>query len=226
MEHYFTKDPQTKFRVYRIKGNILDNELEFFTSNSVFSKTTFDEGSKLMVETFFSNEFVDNTNTKTDNNSNKLKSNNKIDNSNSKTYNLLDLGCAYGFVGISLKKNIQNINVDMIDINTRAVFVAKRNVILNNIKEGTNVFSSDGFEKIEKKYDFILFNPPQSAGNLICNNLINNSHEFLEKGGKFYVVSRHNKGGKSFKDLMKKVYNNVDTIEKKGKYAIYISEKE
>ncbi|MDD3263776.1 MAG: methyltransferase [Candidatus Nanoarchaeia archaeon] len=219
MEHYFTKNPSTKFRVFRIKDNVLENNLEFFTSNSIFSKNSIDDGSKMLVESFFQNEFIDSNELNQEQTNQKLINKKEIN----KEQKILDLGCAYGFVGISLKKKNKNLLVDMIDINSRAVFVAKRNIILNNLDKGINAFESNGFENIKEKYDYILFNPPQSAGNLICNNLIKDSFNHLNKNASLYVVSRHNKGGKNFKDLMKETFGNAEIIEKKGKYAIYKS---
>lgn len=197
MEHYFTKNPTTKFRIYRIKDKILGNDIQFFTSSGVFSKEELDEGSKLMVE--------------------------NTDINKDEPLNILDLGCAYGFVGISLKKKYKNINVDMIDINNRAIFLAKRNIILNDLGEKIQSFQSDGFNNIKRKYDVILFNPPQSAGNSICNKLIKESYDYLNKNGILYIVARHNKGGKQFKDLMNKTFNNAQIKIKKGKFAVYTS---
>lgn len=49
----------------------------------------------------------------------------------------------------------------MVDINERAIDLAKNNLVLNNVK--ANVFVSDIYSNIDNKYDFIITNPPIRA---------------------------------------------------------------
>ena len=79
----------------------------------------------------------------------KNKHDNKID--------ILDIGTGSGAIAITLDKEV-NCNVDAIDISSEALEVAKENNKLN----GTNVnmFISDVFGNVSKKYDVIISNPP------------------------------------------------------------------
>lgn len=54
-----------------------------------------------------------------------------IEITNEKT--LLDVGCGYGTFGICLNKVYSHLNVDMVDVNDRALELAKLNAKNNNI---------------------------------------------------------------------------------------------
>lgn len=68
----------------------------------------------------------------------------------------LDIGTGTGYIAICLAKH--GVEVDATDINEQALAVAKENAALNNVH--INIFHSNLFEKIDKKYDLIVFNPP------------------------------------------------------------------
>lgn len=138
-------------------------------------------------------------------------------------WDVLDLGCGIGVVGIAIKKSFAKCNVVLTDINKRAVMVAKRNAKQNNVE--VKIKQGDMYTKIKDKFDTILFNPPQHAGKDICMQMIQDSVKFLKKNGLLQVVARHNKGGKSFEKKMKEVFGNVKDIAKKGGFRIYVSEK-
>lgn len=70
----------------------------------------------------------------------------------------IDLCTGSGAIAIALKKNL-NINMDACDISNKALKVAKKNALLNNVN--INFFKKDILkETIHKKYDFIISNPP------------------------------------------------------------------
>lgn len=77
---------------------------------------------------------------------------------------VLDLGCGYGPLGIAAAYLAGPTGqVDMIDINERAVDLAKQNAALNNI-DHVRVWQSDGFAAVTDVYDWIITNPPIRAG--------------------------------------------------------------
>ena len=59
----------------------------------------------------------------------------------------------------------------MIDINERAVGIAKKNIELHNLK-GIVALQSNIFSNIKETFDTILLNPPQAAGKSICFQMI------------------------------------------------------
>ena len=70
----------------------------------------------------------------------------------------IDLCTGSGAIAIALKKNLK-IEIDACDISNDALNVAKKNAIENKVK--INFFQKDILkENIDKKYDFIISNPP------------------------------------------------------------------
>ena len=134
---------------------------------------------------------------------------------------VLDLGCGYGVVGITLAKADPSLKVVLTDVNERAVACAQRNVGLNSVS--VNVRKGDGFESVPEIFDSILLNPPQSAGKVVCERLIRESKEHLENSGTLQLVARHHKGGRALGEFMRSVFGNVSTGGKQSGYRIYYS---
>ncbi|OGQ08554.1 MAG: hypothetical protein A3G32_00135 [Deltaproteobacteria bacterium RIFCSPLOWO2_12_FULL_40_28] len=70
---------------------------------------------------------------------------------------VLDMGCGTGYIGIFLARH--GISVDATDLSEEAVANAKYNAEKNGVT--LNVFSSNLFQNISRKYDLIVFNPPR-----------------------------------------------------------------
>ncbi len=75
---------------------------------------------------------------------------------------VLDICTGSGCIGTSIAKNIENLNsITMSDISNKAIKIAEKN-FKNNVENVRNAefIESDMFEKINKKYDIIISNPP------------------------------------------------------------------
>lgn len=192
MDHYFSQKPKSNFKRYTISANLRGMDLEFESGSGTFSIKKIDKGSTLLIEKAILEE----------------------------RWRILDLGCGYGAVGITIAKSFPSSEIVMTDINERAVSLAKK-----NSKDLSNVLvkRGDGFEKIEGVFDCILFNPPQTAGKDICFKLIKESKQFLKKGGNIQIVARHQKGGKDLSKFMGSVFGNVSDVAKGSGYRVYIS---
>ena len=131
--------------------------------------------------------------------------------------NVLDIGCGYVPIGIFISK-ANDISVDMIDINKRSLNLAIKNSKLNNVK--TNVFESDLYNNVNKKYDYIITNPPIRVGKKILYKLLFDAKKYLNKNGELWFVVNKDQGAKSlFKDISKE-YDAMIICKNKGFFII------
>ena len=191
MGHYFINDNNLKSEIKEFKIKIANENFVFKTDNGVFSKGELDFGTRLLIETVLK-EY--------------LKG------------NVLDLGCGYGAIGIILSK-LKKISVDMIDVNNRAVHLTKLNIKENNCSL-VDAFVSDGFNSVNKKYNYIVSNPPIRIGKVKLYELIKTAREYLELNGIIYLVIRKEQGAKSFIKDFSSIYE-INVLNKsKGFYII------
>ena len=107
LEHYFTNNQNLKSEIRIIDLSYGQNNFKFKSDNGVFSKNKIDYASLFLVKTFLNNK--------------------------NREYNtILDIGCGYGFIGITISK-LLNKHVDMADINKRAVHLCKMNITDNEV---------------------------------------------------------------------------------------------
>jgi 16S rRNA (guanine1207-N2)-methyltransferase len=194
MNHYFTNDNNLKSNMHLMEIKIFDKVYSLYTDNGVFSKNGLDFGTRFLLE--------------------KLP----IDNMNG---NILDVGCGYGPIGIILKKET-NCSVDMVDINLRALHLAKLSAKQNKID--VNVFESDAYRNVNDKYDYIITNPPIRAGKKKVYEILIGASEFLKDNGELWFVIRKDQGAKStLLDISK--YYNVNLVDKKNGFFIVCATK-
>ena len=191
MGHYFTNNENLKSELRSINYNLLNTSFVFFTDNGVFSKSSIDFGSKLLIEEYLKN------------------SNNNLE--------ILDVGCGYGVIGITLSK-LTNSYVEMIDINKRSVHLTKMNIDKNKVN--ANTFVSDIYENITKKYDIIITNPPIRAGKKVYMTILNDAKNHLKENGELWFVIRKEQGAKTVAEKLEEIYN-ITLIEKYKGYYIY-----
>lgn len=190
MSHYFTKNNNLKSNEYLINILFKDKKYSFYVDYGVFSKKGLDFGTRTLLESL---NFE------------------KIDG------NVLDFGCGYGPIGIIVSDN-SNAQIDMLDINDRAIKLTKKNIELNQVKN-INAFESDIFENVDKKYKFIITNPPIRVGKEILYKILFGAKEYLEKNGELWLVINKNQGAKSLLNDLSKEYN-VEVINKKKSFYI------
>ena len=124
MSHYFENDMNLKSEIKELSYKYNSSFFMFYSDNGVFSKRSIDYGSRLLLETYLSEELTNKR--------------------------VLDVGCGYGFIGIVIGV-LTSSYVDMIDVNKRAVHLTKRNI--KRYKEfNGSVFESDAYQNVKDKY--------------------------------------------------------------------------
>lgn len=198
-EHYFAEKPKTQSKVKRIRAVLKGREFVFETDRSVFAKDYVDVGTKRLIENIQLPDDGD----------------------------VLDWGCGYGVIGIVMAATKPKLRVWMVDINERAVNLAKRNAKINKVKN-VKVLKSDGFSALppELRFDAIVTNPPIHAGKKVLVQLIQDAFKWLKVGGSFWFVARTQHGAKTLQRIAEEIFGNAECVDIRGGYRVIAATKE
>lgn len=192
MSHYFINDDNLKSEIRELNYKYNHSLFTFYSDNGVFSKKGLDYGSKLLLETYLESEH--------------------------ESKSVLDVGCGYGFIGIVISI-INKSNVDMIDVNKRAVHLTNRNI--KRYKDiNAKAFVSDAYQNITNKYDTIITNPPIRVGKTKLLEILLEAFNYLKEDGNLYFVIRKDQGALSIKKIIEE-NKKIELINKDKGYFIY-----
>jgi len=198
--HYYTKNPETESKETSWTFPLRDREFRFISDSGVFSKKTVDFGSRLLIESFRLNEEV--------------------------AGDILDVGCGYGPMGLALAHAYPARLVEMVDVNERALSLARRNAEANNIRN-VKVYESNTYDQVpqERQFAAIVSNPPIRAGKQVVHRILSEAHTHLLPGGTLTVVIQKKQGAPSAEQKMLDVFGNVEIIARDKGYWIIQSVK-
>lgn len=198
MTHYYEAKQHSPLGEDRLRFIVLNRNFEVKTASGLFSRGELDHATRTLIEAGYK----------------------EIEASELENPSVLDLGCGWGGVAITLKTALPHINIVAVDTNERAVHYTRKNLERNKL-EG-RVFISNTYTKIgNETFDFILTNPPYAAGRTVCYQFIEESITHLKKGGIFLLVARHQKGGKMLEKKIEDVFGKVETLAKSGGFRVY-----
>ena len=198
MQHYFIEKEHNKSDYFDFTDEILGFNINFKSVDNVFSKNKIDDGTRVLL--------------------------NAVAKQMQLSGDVLDFGCGLGTISITLKKLYPNINMHACDINSVAVELTKQNAKQNKI-ELKSIVKSNIYDNIDKNFDFIVTNPPIKVGKKILFEIIKQSFEHLNIGGKIVLVIRKLHGQESLKTYMNSLFNNVEILKRDKGYYIMASEK-
>lgn len=131
----------------------------------------------------------------------------------------LDFGCGAGVLSCFLLKKYQTLSLDLIDINVYALASAKLTLQENALT--ANVFPSDVFSEVKKRYDLLISNPPFHSGRETnyeaAETFINQSTNYLKSQGNLTIVA--NKFLR-YEPLLSASYKNLSETAKNNKFKV------
>lgn len=196
--HYFAAYPKSEAKLGVIRTYLRGRSFEFLTATGVFSKKRVDLGTRLLIDSMVLPE---------------------------KGY-VLDVGCGYGAIGIAAATFNPNLRVVMIDVNKRAVWLAKQNVQRNSVNN-VEVRRGRLYEPVEGlTFNCVLSNPPVSAGMGTVKAVIVEAPKHMANKACFQMVVRSKIGKKRLKMLLEEVFGNAEILARKSGYRVFISEKQ
>jgi 16S rRNA G1207 methylase RsmC len=194
-EHYFSERPSSPERRGLVRARLRGLDLEFVTSSGVFSYRRVDRGTRLLVESMVLPEggWV------------------------------LDLGCGYGVVGVVAGRLVPGLEVWMIDVNERAVSLARLNLERNGV-EGV-VRQGDLYGPVEgMRFGAVVSNPPISAGlRRVVGAMVGGAVDHMEVGGSLQLVVQSSKGGRALASMMEDAFGGVEVLARGGGYRVLMS---
>ncbi|SDJ70920.1 class I SAM-dependent methyltransferase [Salimicrobium halophilum] len=197
-EHYYSKKTKKASERKVWGASLRGREFTFFSDHAVFSKDGVDFGSRALIETF---EFP------------------PIEG------DLLDVGCGYGPIGLSLAKETTTRRVVMVDVNERALELAEANAEENDVTN-VEVIESDGAAAVrERSFAAVLTNPPIRAGKEVVHRIFEDAAGVLKEGGELWVVIQKKQGAPSAERKMKELFEDVRLIKKVKGYYIFKAKK-
>jgi len=192
-QHYYSNQPDAQHDRRTIEEQLKGSTYRFISDAGVFSKKGVDYGSKVLIDAM---EF-------------------------SPGAEILDVGCGYGPMGLTAARMVKDGHVTMVDVNSRAVELAKENALLNGITN-VSIMESDLFTAVKgKSFDVILTNPPIRAGKETVHAIFEQAYEHLREGGALWVVIQKKQGAPSAKEKLTDLFGDVQEVTKDKGYRIF-----
>ena len=114
----------------------------------------------------------------------------------------------------------------LVDVNERALELARRNAKANGI-ENVSIHESSIYDEINAKdYSVIISNPPIRAGKEVVHRILEEAYDYLIDGGQLVIVIQKKQGAPSAQKKMQEVFGNVERIALDKGYWILVSTKE
>lgn len=189
-EQYYTADPTCASRPVSCAMTYRGQPLRFTTDAGVFSKGEVDQGTQLLLDCL-----------------------------PDLAGDVLDLGCGWGAIGVSIARANPGCRVVMADVNHRALALAEENARANHAP--VQCLESDGMAALmDCRFDAVVTNPPIRAGKQVIYRMFADAATVLNPGGALYLVIRKQQGAESCVRYLKTLYGAVDTLKRSGGFWV------
>ncbi len=175
--------------------------LRFLTAPGVFSWKKLDRGTSLLLDTLL-REWRDDP-----------------------PERVMDLGCGYGPIGIILAVEFPDLKVVMTDVNERAVWLARRNAELNDVRDRVEVRKGPFYEPVRgETFDAIVTNPPVREGMRALERIVREAPTVLNENGSLWMVVRRKQGADRVLELLKDTFERTRVAARGSGYRVLVGE--
>lgn len=194
-DHYFSSDPQIAEKQKQLSFSVGGQTLTLTASSGTFSSQKLDSGTAVLLG--LSKQFP-------------------------QSGEILDLGCGWGPIGISIAKLQPETKVTGVDVNRRSVELAN----LNAAAEGVLNFKAINAEDLDpsRRFDEIWSNPPIRIGKDQLHQLLADYLAKLNPGGRAYLVVQKQLGADSLQRWLADSYPNriVERVANSKGYRVIL----
>ena len=196
-DQYFTREPGSESRPAECSFTYRGRTLRFMTDAGVFSRGELDTGTRLLLDAL----------------------------PDSLSGDILDLGCGWGPIGISVKTVWPETRVWMTDVNLRALERCGENARRNGAE--VTCAESDGFATLAgNMFDTVITNPPIRAGKQVIYRMFAEARDHLKPGGCLYLVIRKQQGAESCLKYLQTLYASVEKLDRSGGFWVLKARKD
>ncbi len=197
-EHYFSNTPSASSNEETFSFELRGQTFRFTSDRGVFSKKEVDFGSRVLIDSFEVNNVKG---------------------------PILDIGCGYGPIGLTIAKLRPDEQVHMVDVNERALALSEKNAKANGINN-VQIYQSSCYSNVEiNHFSTILTNPPIRAGKKIVHEILEGAYNHLVEQGELWVVIQKKQGAPSALAKLESLFEEVEVVEKKKGYYIIRAKK-
>ncbi|MHB8351817.1 MAG: class I SAM-dependent methyltransferase [Thermoplasmata archaeon] len=165
-EQYFVERPRSPHRVREFRFLYRGEMLRFETDRGLFASAGLDPGTDLLISVL----------------------------DPAPTDRVLDMGCGWGPLGIAAARAAPSGRVLMVDVNRRAVHLARLNARENRLPHVEVRVGSLYGPVGEERFDIIVTNPPYHAGRPMVLALLEGAPDHLVPGGRILLVGKGSQG--------------------------------
>ncbi|UOE21840.1 class I SAM-dependent methyltransferase [Thermobifida halotolerans] len=194
--HYFNPDPDTPSRTATVTLLLPDLHLRLTTDRGVFSPDRVDLGTRILLETVPA----------------------PPDHGT-----LLDLGCGYGPIALTMARRAPHATVVGVDTNRRALDLARRNAEANNVPNAhfhPAPEVPDPGAPLAGPFAALWSNPPIRIGKNALHALLTTWLARLEEGAHAHLVVHRNLGADSLQRWLDTVGHPAERVASRAGYRI------
>lgn len=190
-EHYFTSEPRVASRPHSVRLELPDRSLDLVTDRGVFAHAAIDRGTVLLLRSFPP-----------------LPSSGE----------LLDLGCGYGPIAITVALRAPAARVWAVDVNQRAVDLCARNARAAGATNVEAVLPEQVPDDVQ--FRAVYSNPPVRMGKEPLHDMLRTWFGRLAAGASAFLVVQRHLGSDSLARWLEQQGHTVTRLRSKWGYRV------